>query len=160
MSPLHAPGATRAHPVFVNTACKERGCHQSVKVSSQDQRQCKSDGGAAGPIPGWTCLRHSLVPCSCGAQRASFTWSCQRRKTQEFVFIYLHLLFSPLFSFFVLFCVCVLKWMTSLLKHGRWCLRLEKQNSETVADGCFEGLKHLQMCSWEGQELCDICSCP
>lgn len=29
--------------------------------------------------------------------RASFRWPCKRRKTQEFVFVYLHLLFSTPF---------------------------------------------------------------
>lgn len=44
-----------------------------------------------------------------GTHRASFTWPCKRRKTQEFVFVYLRLPLSPVFLRSLYFFVSVPK---------------------------------------------------
>lgn len=123
MSPLHAPGATIAHPVFVNTACKEEA---AIKVL-MFPRRIRGDAGMMGVQLAWYLdgLDAGIpsFPAAVGsAERASFTRLCQRRKTLNRSLC--------LFTFhgfsFLLFTLCTslcprLKSMTSLGKRDWWC---------------------------------------
>lgn len=134
MSPLHAPGATIAHPGFVNTACKEEAAIKVLRFP----RRIRGDARVMGvQLEGYLDGLVSGIPCSCrGTRRASFTWSCQRMKDAG-VRVCLHfcLLFSPLYftlcTFFL--CRCLKWWWPHSVSAGRWCLRLEKTE---LWDGC------------------------
>lgn len=131
MSPLHAPGATIAHPGFVNTACKEEAAIKVLKFPCRIRSNARVMGvQLARYLDGLV----SGIPCSCGVHGGlHLHWSCQRGKMQESVFVYICLLLSPLY-FTLCTCLCLcLKWMTSLHQYGT--LVFKAQNTE-LWDGC------------------------
>lgn len=128
MSPLHAPGATIAHPGFVNTACKEEAAIKVLRFP----RRIRGDARVMGvQLEGYLDGLVSGIPCSCrGTRRASFTWSCQRMKDAG-VRVCLHLpaFLSSLFhSLYFFLCLC-LEWMTSLCKCGTLVFKARKNRT-------------------------------
>lgn len=143
MSPLHAPGATIAHPVFVNTACKEEA---AIKVL-MFPRRIRGDAWMMGVQLAWYLDRlDSGIPSFPAAvgrtERASFTRVCQRRKTlnRSLCLFTFHGFSLFLFTLCTSLCPC-LKRMTSLGKHGWRCSGLKEKFATVTCMG------------WWGQQM-------
>lgn len=131
MSPLHAPGATIAHPWFVNTACKEEAAIKVLKFPHRIRGNARMMGvQLAWYLDGLV----SGIPCSCRAHGGLHLHGPVReercRSLCLFIFAYFSLLFSSLFVLFL--CLC-LKWMTSLRKCGTLVFKARKTE---LSDGC------------------------
>lgn len=129
MSPLHAPGATIAHPGFVNTACKEETAIKVLKFP------CRIRGNAR--VMGVQLARYldrlvSGIPCSCRAHGGLHLHGPVREERCRSLCLFTFSLL--LVSLFVLFFVCLcLKWMTSLCKCGTLVFMARKTE---LWDGC------------------------